>query len=136
MLVPCSAQSPTSPWWEARPAALPDSTPASWPALHGCHGNPTAYQQSLLLLSFISLRGQSHFREAPGAARQKGDSPEAPQGPGPRPGLDPHRGQGMTRASLVAMEMWNLAGAGVYHETEIKCAPGGAGALGLGETPG
>lgn len=38
---------------------------------------------------FVSLWGQSHFREAPGAARQKGDSPEAPRGPGPRPGLDP-----------------------------------------------
>ena len=71
--------SPTSPWWEARPAALPDSIPASWPALHGCHGNPAACQQGLLLLLRLSL-GPEPLQGGPGGCQAEGRFPAGPSG--------------------------------------------------------
>ena len=77
---------------------------------------------------FISLRGQSHFREAPGAARQQGDSPEAPRGPGPRPGLDPCQQSG---SPGWPWRRWEPGGGqGCTVRTEIKQPQVGAGAPG------
>lgn len=94
--------SPTSPWWEARPAALPDSIPASWPALHGCHGNPRRVSRACCSRFASSLSGARATSGRPRGLPGRREIPRRPLGVlGLGQALTPASGgQGMTRMAL------------------------------------
>lgn len=92
---------PTLPWLEARPVALPDSPPASWPGPALLPWQSFSMSMGLLLLLHLSL-GPEPLQGGPGGCQAEGRFPEAPGVLGPGQALTPGEAGGALLAEKQA----------------------------------